>query len=137
MSHESEPLRGIRVLFVDGDAESRELHAAALAQAGVEVTAVASASEAYAAFEQMRPDVLVADLSHDAPGGETLVEWVRDLPVEHGGETPAVAMTAGHRNHERVRAIHAGFDQCLSRPVAPHELLAMLMRLLVRRAFMW
>src|SRR5262245_22059467 len=109
MSNENEPLRGVRVLFVDGDAESREIHTSALAQAGAEVMAVASTSEAYAAFEQMRPDLLVAGFGHDdEPGAESLVEWVRDLPLEHGGETPAVAMTAGHRNQERVRAIHAG-----------------------------
>ena len=138
MIHESEPLRGIRVLFVDRDVESRETYAAALARAGAEVTAVASTSEAYGAFEQVRPDVLVADLGRDdEPDGVALVEWVRDLPLERGGETPAVAMTASHRNHERVRAIHSGFDQCLSRPVAPHELLSMLVRLVVRSAFMW
>ena len=138
MNHESEPLRGVRVLFVEGDAVSRETYAVALARAGAEVTAVASASEAYAAFEQVRPDVLVADLGRDdEPSGATLVEWVRDLPLEHGSETPAVAMIAAARNQERVRAIHAGFDQCLSRPVAPYELLALLIRLVVRRAFMW
>jgi CheY-like chemotaxis protein len=119
-------LRGRRVLVVEADYTSRELFGGALTRAGADVTAVASASEAFAAFELTRPDVLVVNMGRpDEPDATALLAWVRGLPDEHASETPAVAVTRDSEGQDRVRAIRAGFDHYLSKPVAPRELLAL------------
>jgi CheY-like chemotaxis protein len=128
--YESEPLRGIRVLLVDNNDDSRDLYAYVLGSAGAEVTALSSISESFAAFEQTRPHVVVADLGRPGDvGGASLVEWIRSREFEEGGETPAIAVTGYARPQDRARAIGSGFDQCLAKPVSPRDVLSVVARL--------
>ena len=130
MLHTPETLRGRRVLVVEKDYTSRELFGTALAKAGADVTAVMSAREAFAAFEQTRPHLLIVNIGRpDESSGTALLEWVRSLPHEQGSETPAVAVTRHAEDRDRIRAIRAGFDHYLSKPVAPRELLLVAARL--------
>ena len=129
MVNGTEALHGVRVLLVDNDDDSRELYSYVLRTAGADVSCCASASEGFAAFETMRPHVVVADLGRpDDVGGASLVEWIRTRAFEDGGETPAIAITGYARMQDRARAISAGFDQCLAKPVTPREVLGVVAR---------
>jgi CheY-like chemotaxis protein len=111
------PLEGLRILVVDDDPDARDLLCALLGQRGA---AVSTASRAEDAFEQLitkRPDVLVSDIAMPGEDGYTLVGRVRALPADHGGRTPAIAVTAYAASSDRARALAAGFDHYLSKPV--------------------
>jgi CheY-like chemotaxis protein len=73
---------------------------------------------------ERRPDVLVSDISMPDGDGYTLLRRVRALPVEQGGGTPAIAVTALARGEDRRRAFLAGFQAHLPKPVEPAELFA-------------
>jgi len=115
-------LNGVRVLIVDDEAEAREYIIAVLQQCGAEVSAVASASEAIAAFSQLKPDVLVSDIGMPFEDGYSLIRQIRALTLEQGGQIPAIALTAYARAEDRTRAIAAGFQIHIPKPVEPAEL---------------
>jgi CheY-like chemotaxis protein len=115
-------LGGVRALVVDDDADSREVVAAILAQCEVEVRTAASASEALAILTAWRPDVLVSDIEMPEANGYALIQRVRTLEPEDGGRIPAVALTAYTRIEDRLRALAAGFQMHVPKPVDPAEL---------------
>lgn len=119
-------LQGVRALVVDDEADARELVATLLQQYGATVTPVASAEEAFAVLtsEQLeeRPDVLVCDISMPEVDGYALIGRVRELAPEEGGRIPAVALTAYGRAIDRIRALSAGFNMHIPKPVEPAEL---------------
>jgi PAS domain S-box-containing protein len=115
-------LDGIRVLVVDDHDDSRALITLALAALGATVTEANDADKAYAMLVEERPDVLVADIEMPGRSGYELVEQVRALPRGSGGLVPAIALTAYARTEDRVRALMAGFQLHLAKPVQPAEL---------------
>jgi PAS domain S-box-containing protein len=118
-------LEGIWALVVDDEADARELVATLLEQCGADVTAVASAQEALAALsneQQKRPDIVISDVSMPEVDGYDLIRRIRELPPEKGGRTPAVALTAYGRSIDRIRALSAGFQMHMPKPVEPAEL---------------
>ncbi|MBD2094648.1 CHASE domain-containing protein [Trichocoleus sp. FACHB-591] len=117
-------LQGLRVLVVDDEPDAREFVATALEQCGASVIAAASATEALAAIQQQRPDVLVSDIGMPEIDGYTLIHQVRSLPVEQGGRIPAAALTAYAREDDRNRALLAGFQLHVPKPVSPSDLIA-------------
>jgi signal transduction histidine kinase/CheY-like chemotaxis protein len=116
-------LDGLRVLVVDDGDETREMVAAILEKRGVRVTALPSANEALAALAEERPDVLLLDLELADAGGESLIQKIRALPAAEGGATPAAALAA-FATIDRTRALLAGFQLQLAKPVRPAELVA-------------
>ncbi|HSO74177.1 MAG TPA: response regulator [Blastocatellia bacterium] len=124
--HATSLLQGVRALVVDDEADARELVATLLQQYGATVTPVASAEEALAVLtsEEMeeRPDVLVCDISMPEVDGYALIGRVRELAPEEGGRIPAVALTAYGRAIDRIRALSAGFNMHIPKPVEPAEL---------------
>ncbi|HEX8338434.1 MAG TPA: PAS domain S-box protein [Pyrinomonadaceae bacterium] len=124
-----ERLDGLRVLVVDDEPDARELLAAGLGQCGAEVTTVSSAGEALAALAGAKFDALVSDLGMPGEDGYWLVGRMRALPAEAGGRTPAVALTAYARTEDRLRAMRAGFDMHVSKPVELNELVAVIANL--------
>jgi PAS domain S-box-containing protein len=108
-------LSGVRVLAVDDDPEAREVVRRVLQSFGAEVDTAASADQALAMIESSVPDVLVCDISMPHKDGYALIEAVRGLA--RGGEVPAVALTAFARAEDRARALRAGFQEHLSKPV--------------------
>jgi len=114
------------VLVVDDEADARELVATLLHQCGARVTPVGSAPEALAVItageDGRRPDVLVSDVSMPEVDGYELVRRVRELGPESGGRIPAVALTAYGRSIDRIRALSAGFQMHMPKPVEPAEL---------------
>jgi CheY-like chemotaxis protein/anti-sigma regulatory factor (Ser/Thr protein kinase) len=115
-------LNGVRVLIVDDEADSREFLVAALEQCEAKVFAAASVSEALEGVSQFKPDVLVSDIGMPLEDGYSLIRKVRKLSAEQGGEIPAIALTAYARAEDRMRAIAAGFQMHIPKPVEPAEL---------------
>jgi signal transduction histidine kinase/ActR/RegA family two-component response regulator len=115
-------LTGLRVLLVDDDSEALDLAVAILSAAGAVVRACASAPEALEALRAWRPDVLVSDIEMPAEDGYWLISRVRALAESEGGRTPAVALTAYGRAHDRVRSLSAGYNMHVPKPVDPGEL---------------
>jgi PAS domain S-box-containing protein len=122
-------LTGVRVLIVDDDPAARESMAQVLDIAGAQTRAAASSSEALDALGAFRPDVLLSDVH--MPGGEGyfLIRALRALPAERGGCLRAAALTARGEAEDGVRAVAAGYDAQLAKPIEPVMLLATVARL--------
>jgi len=121
-------LSGVRVLVVEDEAETRDLLSAALGHSGALVEPAASAGEALDALRRRRPDVLVCDIGMPGEDGYALLARVRDLTAEEGGLVPAVALTAYARAEDRGRALAAGYQVHLAKPVDPDELISLVAR---------
>ncbi|ALF52140.1 histidine kinase [Nostoc piscinale CENA21] len=122
-------LTGIRILVVDDEVDSREVVAFMLKECGAEVIAVASATEALSAFNQLRPDVVVFDIGMPDVDGYTLMRQIRSLPTEKGGQVPAIALTAYAGELNKEQALLAGFQIHSSKPVEPNELVRLITQL--------
>jgi len=86
------------------------------------VTVAASATEALEVLQRVTPDVLLSDVSMPDHDGYWLIDAVRALPAELGGEIPAVALTAHGDVHGPERTLAAGFRVHLRKPLDPWEL---------------
>ena len=110
-------LHGLRVLAVDDDADSLDLLAFVLSEYDAEVTAVASASEALEIFAQLKPDLLIFDISMPEVDGYALLSQIRNLQALNDKQIPAIALTAMAANDARLAAMAAGFQIYLTKPV--------------------
>lgn len=117
-------LGGVSVLVVDDDRDARELIARILTDCHARVRIAASAREAFDALRADLPDLLISDLGMPEVDGFELLSWVRSLGRDRGGLLPAVALTAFARSEDRLRALEAGFNSHISKPVEPSELIA-------------
>ena len=118
------PLQGVRILVVDDEADTREFLTFALEEYGAETMVAASAAEALKALELYNPDVLLSDIGMPEEDGYSLIRKVRSLSLERGGSIKAVALTAYAREEDQQRAISAGFQMHVAKPVEPAELVA-------------
>jgi PAS domain S-box-containing protein len=119
-------LKNVRVLLVEDDPDTRELLKTVLERCGAEVIAVASSSAALTEIERAKPSVLVSDIAMAGENGYGLIQKIRALKPEQGGRVPAVALTAYAAAADRRRALLAGFQTHLAKPVEPDELLAVI-----------
>jgi signal transduction histidine kinase/ActR/RegA family two-component response regulator len=117
-------LKGIRVLVVDDDTDSRQLVEKLLAEHEAEVALAASADEALALFCEQRPDVVLSDLGMPDKDGYDLIRRIRGLDDASGGRVPAAALTALAGAEDRKRAMLAGFQAHICKPVDAGELVA-------------
>ncbi|HEY9828859.1 MAG TPA: PAS domain S-box protein [Stenomitos sp.] len=115
-------LTGVRVLAVDDEPDARELLATVLTMYGAEVRTVDSAAEVFTALESFNPDVLVSDIGMPDMDGYELIQQIRTLPPEQGGQIPAIALTAYAREEDRQRAMASGFQQQVTKPLEPEQL---------------
>ncbi len=118
-------LEGVRVLFVDDTQDARELVTELLELHGARVTSVASAATALEELARAEYDVLVSDIGLPAEDGYSLMRKVRALPTERGGRIPAIAVTGFARAEDGRRAMEAGFQNHLAKPVEPSELMSL------------
>jgi signal transduction histidine kinase len=114
--HHPEALAGLTLLVVDDEVEARNLLATALAQYGAKVESAANVPEAIAAFRTARPDVLISDIGMPEQDGYTLIQHIRNLTAYVSAE-------------DRLRALEAGFQHHLPKPVDPDELVLAIVRL--------
>jgi PAS domain S-box-containing protein len=122
-------LTDLRVLVVDDEPDARLLLKTIMEQSGAKVRAAASASEALAALKEFKPDILVSDIGMPQEDGYALLRHVRALDPEEGGRIPAVALTAYAQEDDRMRALLAGFQVHVAKPINPQELVAVIVGL--------
>lgn len=124
------PLSGIRVLVVDDESDARQLVRRVLEDCGAEVTLADSVEEAIGLVERIRPDILVSDIGMPDEDGYDLIRKVRSRVAAKA--LPAVALTAFARSEDRKRALLAGFQTHIAKPVDPSELVAVVASLVER-----
>jgi CheY-like chemotaxis protein len=117
-------LTGVHVLVVDDEVDVRTLVSRLLEECGAAVTMASSTAEALDRLQNNRFDVLVCDIGMPGEDGYTLIRKARALAAEQGGKVPAIALTAFARSKDRVRAMLAGYNVHLAKPVEPRELVA-------------
>jgi len=128
-AEDREILRGLRILVVEDKSEDREVLAAELAHYGATVNAYACATEALTELDHLRPDVLIADIEMPDEDGYSLIRKIRACPFDHGGLTPAIALTAYAGDANRKRALEAGYQKHMTKPADPSELARTIVRL--------
>jgi PAS domain S-box-containing protein len=116
-------LKGLRVLVVDDEHDTRELVGALLTMCGAEVVSVGSGTEALAQMERQRFNLLISDIGMPEMNGYDLIGRIRQLGEEHGGRTPAVALTAYAGIDDRKRALAAGYGMHIPKPFVAAELI--------------
>jgi len=116
------PLAKLQILVVDDDTDTRDFYTVALEQAGAIVTATSSVEETLQALAQSKPDILVSDIGMPGEDGYTLIRQVRAMETQ-GKQLPAIALTAYAGEFDQKQAIAAGFQQHLSKPIEPQELI--------------
>jgi CheY-like chemotaxis protein len=117
-------LEGIKVLAVDDEADARELLSVVLTERKAQVKTAASTKDALITVGEWKPDVLISDIGMPGEDGYALIHKLRALPAEQGGNIPAAALTAYARSEDRVKALAAGYQTHVTKPVEPSELVA-------------
>ena len=120
------PPAGLSVLLVDDEEDVREALRLILQQNGMLVTTAASAREAFDLVERLQPDILLSDIAMPGEDGLSLIRRVRLLPLERGGVVPAIALSAYASADDRRKALLAGFQRHIPKPVEPGHLLAVI-----------
>jgi PAS domain S-box-containing protein len=128
-----ENLKGLKILVVDDEADTRELLSKVLTECGAEVLLARSVHDALAQIEDFGPDILISDIGMPDEDGYDLIRKVRELPAERGGNILAVALTAYARAEDRLRILRSGFQMHLPKPVELEELVAVVASLVHRR----
>jgi len=119
-------LAGLRILVVDDEDDARTLARRVLEERGAHVITVSSAAEAMASVgDNDLPSIIVSDIGMPEQDGYDLIKQMRALPGE-AGRVPAVALTALARAEDRKRALSAGYQKHVSKPVDPAELVAVI-----------
>ena len=128
--HSTPDLTGLHTLLVEDEPNARQATRALLETCGAHVESVESAEAARDAYSLVRPAILISDIGLAGEDGYTLMQQIRSLERELGGpHVPALALTAFARDEDRRRAIEAGFDAHLAKPVDPDKLLLEIARL--------
>lgn len=110
-------LEGVHVLLVEDDEDSREMLKVVFNQYDMKTTAVESAIEALEAIKKAKPDILVSDVGLPGEDGYTLIRKIRRLAPEQSGDVPAIALTGYASSQDRARALEAGYQEHLAKPV--------------------
>jgi len=125
-------LKGVQVLLVEDEPDSAEVIRRILGRSGAQVQIAGTMDTALAAFDRGVPDILLSDIGLPEHDGYELITKVRNRP--QGQKVPAVALTALARTEDRTRALHAGFQMHVAKPVDSAELIAVVRNLANLRA---
>ena len=121
---EGDVLAGVSVLVVDDEDDARDLIARVLSECKATVFVASGGAQAVELLKRERPAVLLSDIGMPQEDGYELIRKVRMLPDQLGGNIPAAALTAFARSQDRTRALRAGYQIHISKPVEPAELVA-------------
>jgi CheY-like chemotaxis protein/two-component sensor histidine kinase len=124
VSAEGVSLKGIRVLVVEDEPDGAEFVKQLLENYGAVVVIATAAREALERFSAARPDILISDIGLPGMDGYQLLELVRQKKAADGGGIPAIALTAFARSEDRRRALLAGYQAHLPKPIESAELVA-------------
>jgi len=122
-------LKSRRVLVVEDDPDTQALIKTVLERHGAEVRVADSATAALDQVAREKPDVIVSDIGMTGENGYQFIRRIRSLPPEQGGHIPAIALTAYAGASDRRRALLAGFQTHLPKPVEPDDLLTVILSL--------
>jgi CheY-like chemotaxis protein len=111
------------VLLVEDDDDSRKLLGTMLKRYGARVTSTKSAAEALNVFADEVPDLLISDIGMPDQDGYELIRKLRALPREKGGTTPAIALTGYASRKDRERALGAGYQQHMAKPIEQADMI--------------
>lgn len=125
-------LDGVHVLLVEDDEDSRKLLGTMLKRYGARVTSTKSAAEALGVFSEELPDVLISDIGMPDEDGYEFIRKLRELPPEKGGKTPAIALTGYASRKDRERALTAGYQQHMAKPIEQSDMIAAIAALVGR-----
>jgi signal transduction histidine kinase/ActR/RegA family two-component response regulator len=117
-------LDDVRVLLVDDDPDTLQILSVMLEESSASVQVATSVREALEVLEWYTPDVLVSDLAMPDEDGYSLIEKIRQIENGDGPHIPAVAITSYVRVEDRTRALSAGFNMFVPKPVEPNELIS-------------
>jgi signal transduction histidine kinase/CheY-like chemotaxis protein len=115
-------LANVRVLVVEDDTDARELIGYVLETCGAEVRLAATAAAALKELTSYAPHVIISDIGMPDEDGYSLIRSIRTSPLLDKKDIPAIALTAFARNEDRTRALVAGFNLHMSKPVEPSAL---------------
>ena len=121
--YQSLPLKGLQVLVVDSDPDSRYLLTILFEEYGVETIAATSAIEALEILKQIKPDLLISELRLPNEDGYSLMDKVKAFEMQRQVEIPAIALTVYAREDDRAHALSVGFGKHLSKPFDIDELI--------------
>ncbi|MEH2309999.1 MAG: response regulator [Nostoc sp.] len=124
------PLSNLQILLVDDDTDTREFEAFLLEQNGAKVTAVASGLEALQVLDSFIPNLIVSDIGMADMDGYTLIKQIRLRPPNQGGTILAIALTAYAADIDQQKALTAGFQAHITKPLESEELLRKILNLL-------
>jgi two-component system CheB/CheR fusion protein len=110
-------IAGLRVLVIEDDEDTRDASAMMLGELGADVRTAASSAEGLAAVEAFRPHVILCDIAMPGEDGYAFIRKLRSLERNRGGQTPAGALTALAGEEDRQRALSAGFQMHLAKPI--------------------
>ena len=117
-------LKGVKVLVVDDELDGLALVRRILEESQATVFTATSTDEGLQAFEEHKPDVVLSDIGMPGQDGYQFIRQIRERGVARGGNVPAAAVTAFARSEDRRRAMLAGYQTHVSKPVEPAELVA-------------
>jgi PAS domain S-box-containing protein len=121
--------KGMRLLVVEDDPETREILAAILDRGGFSHRLAGSARDALQMLDSWLPDVIVSDIGMPDVDGYEFVRALRARPAEKGGRIPALALSAFARGEDRKLALASGYQAHVAKPVDPADLVAAITRL--------
>jgi signal transduction histidine kinase/CheY-like chemotaxis protein len=113
---------GAHVLIVDDEADARELLRVMLSNSDARISEAENAAEALRIYSEDRPDIILADVAMPGQDGYSLIRAIRALPRGEGGHVRAIAVSAYARREDRQRALEAGFNDHVCKPVQPDDL---------------
>ena len=122
--YQSLPLKGLQVLVVDSDPDSRYLLTILFEEYGVETIAATSALEALEILKQIKPDLLISEIRLPNEDGYSLMDKVKAFESGRHVHIPAIALTVYAREDDRAHALSVGFEEHLPKPFDIDELLA-------------
>ncbi|MGB3638859.1 MAG: response regulator, partial [Rivularia sp. (in: cyanobacteria)] len=123
-------LNGIKALVVDDEPDARELLAFILEERGAEVELAGSAKEALSKLCNFVPDILISDIGMPEENGYSLLNKIRQLPSDRGGEVAAIALSAFATEEDRKKSLDAGFQFHVAKPFDADELIQTVINLI-------
>jgi len=127
-------LNGLRILVVDDEADSRDVVNAILTRCGGEVRCCESTEKALEVFREWKPDLVVSDIGMPIEDGYSLIKKLRKLRTKGAKQVPAVALTAYATKEDKARALEAGFQMHLPKPIEPGALIQTIVTVMGRKA---
>ena len=129
-TEDSPELTGTTLLVVDDDPTTRELLATLLAERGAHVATADSAANALAWLDMETPSLILADVGMPGQDGLSMMRVIRRRGARKGGDVPSIALSAYARAEDRRAALAAGFDEYLTKPALPSDVMRAVARLL-------